>query len=57
MKKQTFNLINNFSICEKDKIRIREKYHEKRLKTQLVEFGIIVEFESIAHHGIRNIKN
>jgi hypothetical protein len=51
-------MLKTFSVKNKsDLIRKQEHFLERKLKYQLVEFGIIVEFENIAHYGIRNIKN
>ena len=44
-----------FSVSDKDSIRISEQHHESKLKKQLSEYGICVDFDSIAHYGLRNI--
>ena len=49
------NNLNIFSVSGKDKIRISEQYHEARLKKQLLEYGIIANFDTISHHGLKNI--
>ena len=39
-----------------DLIRKHERLHEIRLKERLKEFGIVLEFENITHHGL-TLKN
>jgi len=40
----------------KDLIRKSENIHEIKLKEQLKEFGIVIEFETITPHGL-TLKN
>jgi hypothetical protein len=54
--KKTTTLIKVFSISENDGLRYQEKYHEKKLKEKLRLLGIEVDFENIAHHGIKQIQ-
>ena len=49
------NLPNNFSINQKDKIRTHEKLIESKLKQQLAKFGIVMQFDRIAHHGLERV--
>ena len=48
-------MFNIFSVNDKDAVRMYEQHHESKLKRQLLDFGIIMNFDTIAHHGIRNI--
>ena len=48
-------VLNIFSVNDKDTIRIEEQFHESRLKKQLLDFGIIMNFDTIPQYGIRNI--
>ena len=55
MEKNKHTGMHYFSSSEKDKIRIQEQKHEAFLKKQLSDLGIIVDFDTIQHHGFRNI--
>jgi hypothetical protein len=46
-------MINVFSYSDKDAVRKDEQHHESLLKKQLLEMGIVAEFDRIYHHGIK----
>jgi len=47
--------IHIFSINDKDTVRKEEQHHESLLRKQLLEMGIIVEFDRILPHGINKL--
>jgi hypothetical protein len=53
MKKEN-NSIKYFSMSDKDLIRIEEQRYEVGLKKRLLEYGIVVDFATISHHGLRS---
>ena len=41
-----------FCIGDKDLIRLEEQKHERRLKKELLKYGIKIEFDKIIPHGM-----
>ena len=48
-------ILRSFSTCDKDFLRLEEKKHEAKLKKQLSDLGIEIEFDKIAHYGINGV--
>ena len=53
MQAQKFSII---SINDKDKIRTCEQNYELGLKKKLAELGLLIEFEKISHHGLKQFQ-
>jgi len=49
------DILNSFSITDKDILRFEEKIHEAKLKKQLSDLGLVVEFDVIVNHGMRSM--
>jgi len=55
MEKETDTLtLHIFNADDKDFIRLSEQYHESLLQKELLSYGILVDFDKISPHGLKN---